>query len=131
MAALTTLRPPPGVRCPACGAGSFDITDAAGRAGLTCGRCGVLVRLLRRRGDPQPACEPCPPGASRYAQDAPPPGSWWLGFVRSADGQWRPVALAATLGGCWDALLGCTLDGDMLLAPTDPLQPDRPLPQKG
>lgn len=36
----------------------------------------------------------------------PPSASWeYVGFVRDSDGEWTPHALAATLAGCWEALL--------------------------
>jgi hypothetical protein len=117
---------PPGLRCPACHRCEFESgLDSQGRVRLTC-TCGTFTRLLRRTGDPAPLCEPCPPDASQYAQDTPPAGSWWIAFIRARDGKWRPIALAQTPGRCWDAALSCPLDGDILLAPTDP--PTRPGP---
>jgi hypothetical protein len=118
---MQATQPPPGVRCPACGRCELTLgADARGRAALSCAGCRTFVRLLWRHGDPEPGFEPCPPGASKYAQDAPPAGSWWLGMIRQADAVWRAVALTPTHAGCWDALLTYFGEGDRLTVPTDP-----------
>jgi hypothetical protein len=52
------------------------------------------------------------------SQTAPPPPDWqWIGYVRSADGAWRAVVLAESLGRCWDALLTTWQQGDRLCVP--------------
>ena len=111
---MTTAAPPvlpPGLRCPACRGGALRLSGDR----LLCAKCRVMVRLLRRRGDPLPAYEP----SDREATN-PLPGAWWLGLVRGADEIWRPVALSPSEGRCWDTLLTCPLEGDRMLWPTDP-----------
>jgi hypothetical protein len=88
-----------------------------GRAILACAMCGTAVRLLQRHGDPEPAFD-----LDDAQADVPPPGSWWLGFVKGADAVLRPVALASTLSAAWDAVLSCPLRGAIILTPTDPPQ---------
>jgi hypothetical protein len=88
------MQAPPGLRCPSCGATTKKLgTDARDRQVVTCASCGTFLRLLRRQGDPEPGFEPRPAGTSEYAYDAPPAGSWWLGYVKGLDGIVRPVAL--------------------------------------
>ena len=47
-----------------------------------------------------------------------PPPTWWLGYIRLADGYWRPVASAPTLPGCWAALLHFPGGGPRLCIPS-------------
>ncbi len=115
------LQAPPGLRCPSCRGTTMRLgADGRGRTAVTCAGCGVFLRLLTRRGDPEPGYEPCPPGVSEYALDAPPADSWWLGLIRQRDDLWRAVALAGSHGRCWDALLTYAGEGDRLTMPTDP-----------
>jgi len=110
-----SLKPPPGLLCPACQQAELRLKLNRNRPSLTCRHCGVLVRLLRRHGDPEPALD-----MDDQQADVPPAGAWWLAYVRGADGILRPVALAPTLGGAWDGVLSCPLRGVIVVAPTDP-----------
>jgi hypothetical protein len=112
--------PPPGLFCPCCRGNELQLLGDHGRAEPACVGCGLFVRLLRHHGDPPPSYEPLPPGASEYAFDAPPAGSWWLGLIRHRDETWRAVTLGPDLGRCWDSLLTYPGRGDFLLVPTDP-----------
>jgi hypothetical protein len=118
---LEAQRPPPGVRCPTCRRSEMLLgPDSQNRASLTCALCGAFVRLLQRRGDPEPGFEPRPGGTSEYAFDAPSSDSWWIGLIRQRDEVWRAVALTKTHGGCWDSLLTYPGEGDRLTVPADP-----------
>jgi hypothetical protein len=84
---------------------------------MDCARCHQFVRYLPHNH----RHEPCPADAPDYKLK-PPPASWqWVGYLRQADGVWRPVALCATLEGCWEAMLTLTAEGDRLAAPTVPV----------
>jgi hypothetical protein len=105
-----------GLNCPACGRCEMVLSvDAGSRAALTCYGCGVTARLLRRRGDPEPAFD-----LDDATADVPPKGSWWIGYVKGSDRVCRPVALAPTMSSAWDALLHCPLRGALYLVPCDP-----------
>src|SRR5437899_3094500 len=84
---------PPGILCPCCKTTELRLGGDHARPSLLCAACGVFLRLLTRHGDPTPGYEPRPAGASEYAFDAPPAGSWWIGMIRQRDEVWRAVAL--------------------------------------
>jgi hypothetical protein len=60
------------------------------------------------------------PDAGELTAAPPPANASWLGWLRQSDAVWRPVALAPTLGKCWEALAHHFGDGDLLAVPTDP-----------
>src|SRR5262245_8572071 len=85
--------------CPACSASVFRTEHSPPRRGdaLFCGKCAAELRPLCPSGAPAPRLHRTPAGAE--PQDNRPPSAdwWWLGLVHT-DGEWRPVALAPTLG---------------------------------
>jgi hypothetical protein len=108
--------PLPGICCPTCRRSEMDLRrDAEVPAVLACANCGLVARLLQRRGDPAPAFD-----LDDTTSDVPRPGSWWIGMVKGADDVVRPVALAPTLNSAWDAVLSCPLRGAVFMMPTDP-----------
>src|SRR6266542_5977771 len=124
---------PDGIVCRKCGAAEFRTywqTFANGNRHVRadCARCGAFVRYLKQEGAPEPKFEPKRPDASAAATAAPADDAEWVGWIRPADGRWRPVALAATLGKCWDVLLTCPLDGDRLALPCNPQESRESLP---
>ncbi len=116
-----------GVVCPRCKTAAFTTTwqtlpDKTRSVRMDCVACGAFVRLLPQRRDGTPDFQHQPRPADAHARDlAPPPDGWsWLGFIRQSDQVWRPVALAASLPGCWDCLLTFPGRGDLLCVPVRP-----------
>ncbi len=119
------LPTPDGLLCPKCGAAEFvtrwqRFKDGSSHVRADCARCGKFVRYLEKPGAPEPQYTPRRPEAHEQAAAPPPASWWWIGMVRPSDGVWRAVALAPTVGRCWDTLLHCHLEGDYLLVPTHP-----------
>lgn len=113
-----------GLRCPACGhteaLSCWEQVESATKViRLTCARCALFLRhLVPAEGEF--LFEQRRPDAHR-AELSPPGKDWlWIGHIRQADGFWRAVALTATLGKCWDALLTYPGEGDRLCIPTRP-----------
>lgn len=111
-----------GVRCASCGSaelrGVYHAVGEAVRMRLECARCARFLRWVPEPGQGPPYyTEPAPPDAHARERAAPPKGTAWLAHLRQADGVWRPVALAATLAGAWDAVLGLPGRGDVLIVP--------------
>jgi hypothetical protein len=119
--------PPPlppassGLCCPRCRGAEFTtcwqlFQDGTRHARLDCARCRRYVRYL-----PQGfRLRPQKPDAHRRETAPPPPGWRWVGYLRSNDGLWRPVAAADDLASLWDALLGSWQVGDVLAVPEAP-----------
>jgi hypothetical protein len=124
---LTLPNPPPpeGLTCPTCGVARFvtswqTFANGTRHVRLSCGPCGRFIRYLKQEGVPEPKYEPRPVTVSRAASKAPPESWQWLGLVRPEDRVWRAVALCPTLERCWDTLLTCPLQGDLLAYPVRP-----------
>ena len=116
---------PAGMVCPRCQATTFKTTwqtfaDQTRHVRLSCAVCGRFVRYLRQAGLPEPKYEPSTERPGHPALRPPADGAEWLGLVRSDDGRWRAVALAGSLGACWDALLTTHMQGDRLCVPCLP-----------
>jgi hypothetical protein len=118
---------PPGLRCPKCQATEFTTTwqtfsNGTRHVRADCAHSGAYVRYLPRGGDGTPAykLELRPPDASAISMAPPAPDAEWIGWVRPADGKWRPVALAQTLSRAWEALLHFPGDVDRLAIPVLP-----------
>jgi hypothetical protein len=111
-----------GLLCPACGGTEAktyrDRLDGIDLMRLECADCGRLLRHLEMSGELR--FEPAPDDAHRAEKAPPGPGWKWIGLVRLADNVWRAVALADSLGRCWDCLLTYPGVGDRLAIPTRP-----------
>jgi hypothetical protein len=108
-----------GLSC-VCGSAEFrtawqTFSDGSKHVRATCADCGRFVRWLPH--PPAARLERTALPADHPAVQAPPPAWTWVGAVRPVDGIWRVVAVAATLEGCWDALLSNPMQGDMLCWP--------------
>jgi hypothetical protein len=118
---------PPGISYPQCRATGFQtswriLSDGTRHARLECAACLRFVRWPRQDPQPEHKYEPRRPDV-RGAALQPPPDRWhWLGFIRQADGLWKPVAMAETLGRCWEALLTYPYEGDLLAVPVEPVR---------
>jgi hypothetical protein len=132
---LPPPRVPPaslGLSCPACQGTEFTtcwqtFKDGTRHARLDCARCKRYVRYLPRGGPPGAPdfqLRRRPADAHRCETAPPPPGWVWIGYLRSHDGLWRPVAMAEDLAGLWNALLGSWQVGDVLAVPVMPPTPD-------
>lgn len=110
---LPQVQPPPRLACPACAGTRFTFDAAAGD--VSCGECGAFCFWVFARGYPPSVRVPGVPGG----HDDPPGEDWrYVGLVRFADGDWRPLAQAPTLGRCWDALMHLPYRGsDLLVLP--------------
>jgi hypothetical protein len=102
------------IHCPLCGVGEMRLVAGGKGPHLSCSGCGVSVRLLQRQDAPVAV------DLGDAKADIPPAGSWWLGYVKGGDGIVRRLALARTLGACWDAILHSTLRGAIFICTTDP-----------
>jgi hypothetical protein len=117
---------PEGLRCPKCGGTAFKtfwqtFADGSKHVRADCAACGAFVRYLKQPGSPDFKHEPRKPGA-HIDELAAPPDSWcWIGMIRQADELWRAVAMAPTLGRCWDCLLTYPGEGDRLCVPSKPV----------
>jgi hypothetical protein len=92
---------------------------------MECAVCKAFVKYLKQQkedGTPGYRHEPAVADANESSLKAPTDGEHWLGYVRQSDGVWRGVALAADLGGCWEALLTYPGDGDRLACPVAPVK---------
>lgn len=152
-----TLPPPPavpsdiGATCKRCGSTTFTTSwqvfaDGTKHVRMSCGTCQAFIRYLPQRngdraeragGSPE-GKEPAPrepgyavkkaPADLHEAQTEPPPDDWqWLGYVRSADNRWRPIALCDSLSRCWEAMLGSHMQGDLLAVPVHAVRRKGPL----
>jgi hypothetical protein len=112
--------------CSHCGGDRLRLSrqspDSLDGAELYCGGCAEFVRLVRPPGAPPPRLAPAGPDATPADQEVSPV-FWWVGLVCTADGEWLPVALSATLSGCWEALLDYPGRLDRLAIPTAPPWP--------
>jgi hypothetical protein len=80
---------PPGACCPCCCWDEMVVsTNNRGRAVLTCVQGNVLIRLVRRLGDPAPALV-----LGDDIENIPSAGGWWLNYTLDSTGICRPVAL--------------------------------------
>lgn len=121
--------PPAGVVCARCSATEFTtrwqtFANQTRHVRMECGSCGAFVRYLpqhKETATPNYRYEPKPVDSHRRETAPPHEGDQWLGFVRSSDDLWRPVALAATLAACWEALLTSHMVGDRLAMPVRPV----------
>jgi hypothetical protein len=96
-----------GLACKACGAVEAvthwdTLPDGQKVIRMTCAACRTFLRHLI----PEGGCVFQPkPTDTHAAEQRTPDSEWqWVGFVRSMDGRWRPVALSDDHGQCWDAL---------------------------
>jgi hypothetical protein len=106
-------------RCGACGLTTKWETaeDGKRRVRADCASCGRFVRHLDKFLLERAVL------AVNHPARKPTPESWeWTGLVRATDGEWQPVALAATLPRCWDLLLTHPSGGDRLAVPTRPVR---------
>lgn len=114
-----------GLACAHCGATEFKtvwqtFADGIRHARADCSRCKRFVRYLKQQGAPEPRFERAPVDAKTQDLVAPSATWHWIGLIRQSDRVWRPVAMAATLGQCWDALMHFPGVGDYLCVPTRP-----------
>jgi hypothetical protein len=113
------------ITCPKCGGATFKTAwqrfkNDTRHVRMSCAGCGAFMRYLPQKADGTPAYrhEARPEDAHAKHLEPPTGEKWdWLGFVRQADGVWRPIARASTLEGCWDALLTTWQRGDLLAMP--------------
>jgi hypothetical protein len=124
------LPPPPppaelGLACRRCGATAFrtawqTFANGTRHVRADCAGCGTFARYLKQAGSPDFKSEMAPAGTPANLRRPPTPESdWeWLGLVRLADQQWRPVALAPSLARCWEALLTYPGEPDRLCIPS-------------
>jgi hypothetical protein len=117
---------PEGLVCPKCGGSTFKtfwqtFKDGSKHVRCECATCKAFVRYLPNPGGPECHYEPRKAGAHEDELAAPPESWHWVGMVRQADEVWRAVAMAPTLGRCWDCLLTYPGEGDRLCTPTRPV----------
>jgi hypothetical protein len=128
-AKLPTPSIPPGVTCPHCGATEFKtrwqtFVSGVRHVRMECASCKRFVRYLKQ--SPQSLDYRHEPRRhdAHPPELTPPPASWeWIGLIRKSDQVWRAVALAPTLGRCWDTLLHNPGEGDRLCISTKPDPP--------
>jgi hypothetical protein len=118
-----------GLVCGGCGASRFTTSwqtfrDGSRHIRVDCGACHRFVRYARQTGSPAPRYRPAPDVSGEQLAAPVPEEEWhWIGLIRQADNQWRPVALAKTLPRVWDVLLHYPGDGEFLCVPTRPVSP--------
>jgi hypothetical protein len=112
-----------GLTCRQCGGTAFlthwEAVGDTRRVRMTCAGCRRSIRLLPQTTDGMPdvrrELSALPKG--HPARQPVLVSDPWIGLVRQDDGVWIPVALAASLGKCWETLLACPLEGDRLCIP--------------
>jgi hypothetical protein len=115
-----------GLSCRSCNAVTFTTTwrtihDGSRHVSLDCADCGDLRAWLPLGENGQPAnAERSQLPADHPSCAAVPSHYQFIGMIRQADGVWKPVGLAGSLGAVWDVLLTYPGEGDRLCYPTAP-----------
>jgi hypothetical protein len=125
-----TLFPEPtpaaeGLVCRTCGGQRFQtcwhtFRDGSRHIRVDCASCGRFQRYAPQEQSRYEPAQSVPlHGKSR---NLPLDKCVWAGFIRpEGESDFLPVATAATLGRCWEALLTNHLEGDRLAIPIAPI----------
>lgn len=114
-----------GLVCPGCSGVKFKtfwqhFSNGTKRVRAECAQCGQFLRHLPQDRKVEMSNPPPQQRAGHPAYSPAPPDWPYLGFLRQADGAWKPIAMSLTLAGCWDTILHSWERGDLLIYQVNP-----------